>query len=86
MANALQFEKTAAAAQPSVASVERHYSAAEIGEVWNLSADCVRNICENEPGVLVIGNAQQRRGKRSYTTPRIPQTVLDGGHRRLCKV
>lgn len=67
-------------------SAVRHYSPAEIAEVWNLSADCVRKIFENEPGVLVIGNAQPKRGKRSYTTLRIPQTVLDRVHRRLRRV
>jgi hypothetical protein len=82
MATTLQFERPASAAP----SVERHYSPAEIAELWNLSADCVRKIFGNEPGVLVIGNAQPRRGKRSYTTLRIPQPVLDRVHRRLSKV
>jgi hypothetical protein len=67
-------------------SAVRHYSPAEIAELWNLSPDCVRKVFENEPGVLVIGNAQPKRGKRSYTTLRIPQTVLDRVHRRLRKV
>lgn len=64
----------------------RHYSPAEIGELWNLSADSVRKIFENEPGVLVLGNAAPRRGKRSYTTLRIPEHVLERVHRRLSKV
>ena len=67
-------------------SIARHYSPAEIAELWSLSADCVRKIFANEPGVLLIGNAQPKRGKRSYTTLRIPQTVLDRVHRRLRKV
>ena len=86
MAGALQFEKSADAAPASVVTVERHYSPAEIGDIWNLSADCVRNIFENEPGVLVIGNSIGRRGKRSYTTLRIPQSVLDRVHKRMSKV
>jgi hypothetical protein len=86
MASALQFEKPATAALTSLVSVERHYSPAEIGEIWNLSADCVRNMFENEPGVLVIGNSISRRGKRSYTTLRIPQSVLDRVHKRMSKV
>ena len=86
MASTLQFEKFAAADQTIVVSVERHYSPAEIGEIWSLSSDCVRNIFENEPGVLVIGNSISRRGKRSYTTLRIPQSVLDRVHKRLSKV
>ena len=35
--------------------IERHYAVTEIAEMWNLSADKVREIFENEPGVLVIG-------------------------------
>jgi hypothetical protein len=86
MTSALQFEKHADATPTSVVSVERHYSPAEIGEMWNLSADCVRKIFENEIGVLVIGNSIPRRGKRSYTTLRIPQSILDRVHKRLSKV
>jgi hypothetical protein len=71
---------------PTGTSVERHFSPAEISDLWNLSADCVRNIFENEPGVLVIGNSIPRRGKRSYTTIRIPQSVLDRVHKRLRRV
>jgi hypothetical protein len=37
-------------------STERHYSPAEVAELWNLSPDSIRKIFENEPGVLVIGN------------------------------
>jgi hypothetical protein len=85
-ASPLQYEKPADTAPTSAFSVERHYSPAQIGEIWNLSADCVRNIFENEPGVLVIGNPHPRRGKRGYTTLRIPQSVLDRVHKRMSKV
>ena len=83
MATALQFDSRP---QSAMLSTERHYSPAEIAEIWNLSVDCVRKIFENEPGVLVIGNPVQTRVKRSYTTLRIPQTVLDRVHRRMAKV
>jgi hypothetical protein len=43
---------------------ERHFSPAEIAELWGLSVDCIRGIFENEPGVLVIGNTQPRRYDR----------------------
>jgi hypothetical protein len=86
MATAFQFDRSTNVAQLATVSIERHYSPAEIGEIWNLSADCVRNIFENEPGVLVIGNSISRRGKRSYTTLRIPQSVLDRVHKRMSKV
>jgi hypothetical protein len=64
----------------------RHYSPAEIAELWSLSVDSVRKIFEHEPGVLVIGNATPRRGKRSYTTLRIPAHVVERVHRRLTRV
>ncbi len=64
---------------------ERHYSVAEIGEMWNLSQDAVRRIFENEKGVLVLGNAETRH-RRRYTTLRIPQSVVERVHRRMSKV
>lgn len=62
--------------------IERHYAVAEIAEKWNLSGDKVRELFENEPGVLVIGERSPRH-KRRYVTLRIPQTVLERVHRRL---
>ena len=62
--------------------IERHYAVAEIAEMWNLSADKVRELFENEPGVLVIGERSPRH-KRRYVTLRIPQKVLERVHHRL---
>jgi hypothetical protein len=64
----------------------RHYSPVEVAQLWSLSVDSVRKIFENEPGVLVLGNPEPRRGKRSYTTLRIPEHVVERVHRRLSKV
>jgi len=62
--------------------IERHYAVAEIAELWNLSADKVRELFENEPGVLVIGERSPRH-KRRYVTLRIPEKVLERVHHRL---
>ena len=62
--------------------IERHYAVAEIAEMWNLSADKVRELFQNEPGVLVIGE-QSPRHKRRYVTLRIPHSVLERVHHRL---
>ena len=62
--------------------IERHYAVTEIAEMWNLSPDKVRELFENEPGVLVIGERSPHR-KRRYDTLRIPQTVLERVHCRL---
>jgi hypothetical protein len=61
---------------------ERHYAVGEIATLWNLSSDKVRELFEQEPGVLVIGD-RNPRGKRRYRTLRIPQTVVDRVHTRL---
>ena len=82
MATVAQFVEQRQASQ----ATERHYSPAEIAELWNLSVDTVRKIFEKEPGVLVIGTAQPRRGKRSYTTMRIPREVIERVHRRLLNI
>jgi hypothetical protein len=63
-------------------SGERHYTVAEIAEMWNLSTDAVRRLFCNEPGVVILGNSG-RRDKRRYRTLRIPQSVLERVHRRL---
>jgi hypothetical protein len=61
---------------------ERHYTVADIAATWSLSADAVRKLFEREPGVIVIGDPAPR-GKRRYTTLRIPQSVVERLHRRL---
>ena len=66
----------------NAAHTERHYAVAEIAALWNLSADKVRELFEQEPGVLVIGD-RNPRGKGRYRTLRIPQTVVDRVHTRL---
>jgi len=80
----VQLGETPAESAPEFAV--RHYSPAEIAELWSLSVDTVRRMFENEPGVLVLGNGQPRRAKRSYTTLRIPAHVAERVHRRLSKV
>lgn len=62
---------------------ERHYAVVEIAELWNLSRDVVRKIFENEPGVMVLGSDGSRR-KRGYRTLRVPESVLERVHHRLC--
>jgi hypothetical protein len=63
---------------------ERHYSPAELAELWNLSVDTLRRLFVNEPGVLQISS--QRRGRRNYATMRIPETVAERVHRKLSSV
>src|SRR5258706_12533548 len=90
MANHYQYSPEKPPVQPSGVSFgivssahsERHYAVAEIAELWNLSPDKVRELFQNEPGVLVIGERSPRR-KRRYVRLRIPQPGLDHVHSRL---
>jgi hypothetical protein len=61
---------------------ERHFSPAELGELWNLSADTIRRTFENEPGVLVFENAE-RASSRRFRTLRIPESVARRVYARL---
>jgi hypothetical protein len=66
-------------------STERHYSPAEIAELWGLSQDSVRRLFKEEPGVLLMA-PRKRRGKRAYVTLRIPESVVERVHRNLSVV
>ncbi len=68
--------------QENVVPAERHYAVIEVAEMWHLSQDKVREIFEQEPGVLVLGDRSPRH-KRRYLTLRIPHTVLLRVHNRL---
>ena len=61
---------------------ERHYSPAELGEQWNLSADTVRRMFESEPGVLVFENPV-RSSSRRFRTLRIPESIAHRVYSRL---
>ena len=64
---------------------ERHFSVREIADMWSLSEDKVRDLFENEPGVVVISNGVLGRRQRRYRTFRIPESVLQRVHRRLAR-
>lgn len=46
----------------------RHYTVKEIPKIWNLSADTIAKIFENEPGVIVIS---ERRAARERLLDRL---------------
>ena len=60
---------------------ERHYSTAEIGELWNISADFVRDLFRDEPGVVAL----ERTGSRRYVTYRIPESVMLRVHNQMVR-
>ncbi len=75
-----QFPTLTPAAAP--ACIEPHYKPEELGKLWGLSANCIRSLFENEPGVLRIAHPE-RLHKRRYISLRIPGSVAGRVHARL---
>ncbi|MBI3695336.1 MAG: hypothetical protein HY238_10940 [Acidobacteria bacterium] len=75
-------ERSVQSLSPIVSVTERHYTVAEIASMWNLAPDTVRRIFEREPGVLMLGETNGGKGKRRYTTIRIPESVAQRVYRR----
>jgi hypothetical protein len=64
---------------------ERHFSVKQVAELWGLSPDAIRRLFRGEPGVVEV--QRNRPGnKRRYTTLRLPQSVVERVHRKLCLV
>jgi hypothetical protein len=68
-------------------TLERHFTLTEIAELWNLSYGFVRDIFQEEPGVLKLGEQTRlssgRKYKRRYFTIRVPESVLLRVQQRL---
>jgi len=66
---------------------ERHLSVNEISEMWGLCTSKVRRMFQHEPGVMKIGEPSRRLGsklRRSYFTLRIPVSVAQRVHDKMC--
>ena len=65
-------------------STERHYSPAEIAEMMGLSANTVRRMLENEPGIVCITtlNRTIRGTERNHKTLRVPASVWHRIHQK----
>jgi hypothetical protein len=61
---------------------EPHYTPQELAETWGVSAETIRVLFRNEPGVLKIG-PDGTRFRRGYKSLRIPQSVAERVHTRL---
>ena len=68
---------------PQARFEERHYAVAQIAELWNFDPDVIRKLFERESGVFALRDHGSRT-KRRYTTLRIPQSMVERVHRRLC--
>lgn len=51
------------------------YSAKELAFVWNVSAETIRRLFEEEPGVLIFDSHRRNPRTRRYRTLRIPGKV-----------
>jgi len=60
---------------------EKHYTPAELAEIWSLDPSAVRRLFTGQPGVLKIGKANRRDGRRDYLTLRIPASVAERVYR-----
>jgi hypothetical protein len=67
---------------PHNPALERHWSIQEIATIWGLSTQTVTKYFAEEPGVLKHGNPPTRK-RRTYTTLRVPESVLIRVHTRI---
>ena len=65
-----------------MSALEKHYTVAQIAELWGWSDDTVRRTFRNEDGVITIMHPE-RRGKRPYSKLSIPESILVRVHERL---
>jgi transcriptional regulator GlxA family with amidase domain len=65
------------------AATERHLTVDEIATNWGLSRDTIRRLFMPEDGVMKIVRPGTRC-KRTHTTLRIPESVMERVHRRMC--
>jgi hypothetical protein len=49
------------------------YTSRELAELWQLSENTIRRLFQDENGVFTLDNAN--KGKRGYSTLRIPETT-----------
>jgi hypothetical protein len=54
---------------------EPHCRPKDLAKLWGLNETTVRRLFQDQPGVLKIGRAGHRDGKRDYTSIRIPESI-----------
>lgn len=67
----------------AVPALERHYTVAQIAELWGWSETKVREVFRDEPGVLQTQLRTLRPRKRQNVSLRIPESVMLRVHDRL---
>lgn len=64
---------------------ERHYAVKELSDLWQFDPSTIRQMFQDEPGVLNLGKIGRRDGKRDYVTLRIPESVARRVYRAKLK-
>jgi hypothetical protein len=59
-----------------------HFTVEQVAEMWNMSRDSVTRLFREEEGTLKITRPGNRY-KRTYTTIRIPESVLNRVYGRM---
>ena len=60
---------------------EKHYTPAEVAQIWGISVDMARDLFRGEDDVLKL----ERTGSKKYVTLRIPESVLLRVHTRMSR-
>lgn len=74
-----------AAAPKSQRHIEQHFTPEQVAKLWGMSANTIRRLFEDEPGVLLIDRPEEVH-KRGYRTMRIPESVVAGVHAKWERV
>jgi hypothetical protein len=61
---------------------ETHYQPSDLAEKWGVSAFKIRELFQDEPGVIRIGNPATRFKRKRYLL-RIPESVAERVYRRI---
>ncbi len=61
---------------------EKHYTPAELADLWGVSVQTIRDLFKSEDGVLEIGS-DGTRNRRAYKTLPIPYSVAERVRTRL---
>lgn len=66
---------------PSKAATEKHYTPDGLAALWRVSAETIRLLFRNEPGVLRYSTRSEE--KSTYIMLHIPESVAARVHKRL---
>lgn len=73
---------TAVTSSPTALRDERLWTIAELAGWLRVSRDTGIRLFENEPGVIILGNAMSKPGRRRYRKVLVPDSVAQRFFRR----